>query len=148
MVLGDAEDTTEADEGLTSGYEADLPSECDEMVNKITNILDQYNLDTESRILQKQLEQKEEVLLQQIRYQLEEINRLSSSFYNSLLENTEIKFAMVSPKSLAKDAGDRLYKLMEIEEKLRNSKNEIKKDSTVRKSARQAMMTKRSFKDY
>ena len=148
VVLGDAEDTTEADEGLTSGYEADLPSECDEMVNKITNILDQYNLDTESRILQKQLEQKEEVLLQQIRYQLEEINRLSSSFYNSLLENTEIKFAMVSPKSLAKDAGDRLYKLMEIEEKLRNSKNEIKKDSTVRKSARQAMMTKRSFKDY
>ena len=86
--------------------------------------------------------------MRQIRYQLEEINRLSPSFYNSLLENTEIKFAMVNPKSLGKDEGERLYKLMEIEEKLRNAKTEIKKDSTVRKSARQAMMNKRSFKDY
>ena len=147
-MLEDEENTTEMDEGLTSGYEADLPSGCEDMVDKITNILDQYNLDTESKILQKQLEQKEMVLLQQIRYQLEEIRRLSSSFYNDLLENTEIRSAMVNPKSLAEDAGDRLYKLMEIEEILRNSKNEIKKDNTVRKSARQAMMPKRSYKKY
>ena len=85
--------------------------------------------------------------MRQIRYQLNEIEKLSPSFYNGLLENTEVKFAMVNHKTLGKDEGERLYNLMDIEGKLRNAKNEIKRDSSVRKSARQMMMNKRSFKD-
>ena len=148
VVLEDEENTTEMEEGLTSGYDADLTSGCEDMVDQITDILDQYNLDTESEILRRKLEQKEHVLLQRIRSQLEEIRRLSSSFYKEILGNTEIRTAMINPTSLAEETNERLFKLMEIEEKLQNSKKEIKRDNPQRKCARQAMLPKRSYKNF
>ena len=126
---------------------ADLPSECDETLNRMSKLLENCNLDAECSILEKQLEKKEEALLRQIRYQLEELNSLSPEFYNSLLENEEVRTAMIDPTSLAEETNDRLHKLMNIEEKLRNAKNEIKDKPTNRFSARQAMRNKRSFKD-
>ena len=148
--LGGTE-TTEAETEETSGYEANesegLPSGCDETIDKLSSIIDRYNLEGESEILKRQLEKKEEVLVKQIRYQLREIEKLSPSFYSDLLQNSEVKFSMVDHRALGKDAAERLYVLLDIESKLRNAKNEIKRDSSTRRSARQMLKPKRSFKD-
>ena len=88
------------------------------------------------------------MLLQRIRNRLEDIRKLSSSFHDGLLGNTEINTAMKNPKSLAKETSERLFKLMEIEEKLQNSKKEIKRDNPQRKSARQAMKNYKNYKTY
>ena len=77
------------------------------MADQITDILDQYNLDTESEVLLRKLEQKEHVLLHRIRNRLEDIRKLSSSFYTGLLGHTEITTAMVNPKSLAEKTSER-----------------------------------------
>ena len=101
-----------------------------------------------NKILQEKLEQKEVILLQKIRTQLEEIRHYSVSFYDGLLVNPSVRDAMVNPKSLAEETSERLFKLMEIEEKLQNSKKDIKRDNPQRKSARQAMLPKRSYKNF
>ena len=54
---------------------------------------------------------------------------------------------MVDYRALGRDPAEQLYALIDVEAKLRNAKNEIKRDSSIRRSARQVLKTKKSFKD-
>ena len=109
--------------------------------------MDKHNLEEESEVLKKQLEKRAEILVTQIRHQLGEIEKMAPEFYRDLLENSEVKVSMVDYRALGKDAAEQLYALIDVEAKLRNCKNEIKRDSSIRRSARQVLKTKKSFKD-
>ena len=147
----DGTETTEVETDVTSAFEANesegLPSGCEEQIDQLSTSMGRYNLEGESEVLRRQLEKKAEVLVTQIRHQLSEIEKLAPSFYSDLLENSEVRVSMVNYTALGKDAAEQLYALMDIEAKLRNAKNEIKRDSSIRRSARQMLKTKKSFKD-
>ena len=147
----DGTETTEVETDVTSAFEANesegLPSGCEEQIDQLSTSMGRYNLEGESEVLRRQLEKKAEVLVTQIRHQLSEIEKLAPEFYNDLLENSEVRVSMVDYTALGKDAAEQLYALMDIEAKLRNAKNEIRRDSNIRRSARQVLKTKKSFKD-
>ena len=143
--------TTEFETDVTSAFEANesegLPSGCEQQLDQLASSMGKHNLEEESEVLKKQLEKRAEILVTQIRHQLGEIEKMAPEFYRDLLENSEVKVSMVDFRALGKDAAEQLYALIDVEAKLRNCKNEIKRDSSIRRSARQVLKTKKSFQD-
>ena len=117
-------------------------------MGEVTDIPSQYDLNRENEMLQRKLEEKESLLFQRIRKQMEEIRKYSVEFYDELLVNSSIREALINPNALAPSASERMEKLMDIDDKLKNSKAELKKNGPVRKSARQSMMPPRNFDQY
>ena len=145
--------TTEFETDVTSAFEAneseglDLPSGCEKQLDQLASSMNKHNLEEESVVLKKQLEKRAEILVTQIRHQLGEIEKMAPEFYRDLLEISEVKVTLVDYRALGRDPAEQLYALIDVEAKLRNCKNEIKKDSSIRRSARQVLKTKKSFKD-
>ena len=145
--------TTEFETDVTSAFEAneseglDLPSGCEKQLDQLASSMNKHNLEEESVVLKKQLEKRAEILVTHIRHLLGEIEKMAPEFYKDLLEISEIKVTLVDYRALGRDPAEQLYALIDVEAKLRNCKNDIKKDSSIRRSARQVLKTKKSFKD-